>query len=64
MSISFIIALTDLLVTLPFAAGESFAKIANIRLVEPSLNIPQFDRSSIGLCCVNQARPALDLWVW
>jgi DNA-binding transcriptional LysR family regulator len=43
MSIPFIIASTDLLVTVPYAVGESFAKIANIRLIEPPLDIPQFD---------------------
>ena len=43
MSIPFIIASTDLLVTVPYAVGESFAKIADIRLIEPPLEIPQFD---------------------
>ncbi|MEH6437736.1 LysR family transcriptional regulator [Massilia sp. DD77] len=43
MSIPFIIASTDLLVTVPYAVGESFAKIANIRLIQPPLEIPQFD---------------------
>lgn len=43
MSIPFIIASTDLLVTVPYAVGESFAKVANIRLIEPPLDIPQFD---------------------
>lgn len=43
MSIPFIIAATDLLVTVPYAVGASFAKIPNIRLVEPPLEIPTFD---------------------
>lgn len=43
MSIPFIIATTDLLVTVPYAVGESFAKIANIQLIEPPLEIPRFD---------------------
>jgi DNA-binding transcriptional LysR family regulator len=43
MSIPFIIASTDLLVTVPYAVGESFARIANIRLIEPPLEIPNFD---------------------
>jgi DNA-binding transcriptional LysR family regulator len=43
MSIPFIIASTNLLVTVPYAVGESFAKIANIRLIEPPLEIPSFD---------------------
>jgi DNA-binding transcriptional LysR family regulator len=43
MSIPFIIAATDLLVTVPHAVGASFAKIPSIRLVEPPLEIPTFD---------------------
>lgn len=43
MSIPFIIASTELLVTVPYAVGESFAKVANIRLIEPPMEIPQFD---------------------
>lgn len=43
MSIPFIIAATDLLVTVPYAVGASFAKIPSIRLVEPPLEIPTFD---------------------
>jgi DNA-binding transcriptional LysR family regulator len=43
MSIPFIIAATDLLVTVPRAVGESFAAIPHIRLVEPPLDIPSFD---------------------
>ena len=43
MSIPFIVASTDLLVTVPYAVGESFAKIANIRLIHPPLEIPTFD---------------------
>jgi DNA-binding transcriptional LysR family regulator len=43
MSIPFIIASTDLVVTVPYAVGESFAKIADIRLIEPPLEIPPFD---------------------
>lgn len=43
MSIPFIIASTNLLVTVPYAVGESFAKIANIRLIQPPLEIPSFD---------------------
>jgi hypothetical protein len=42
MSIPFIIASTDLLVTLPYAVGESFAQIASIHLIQPPLEIPQF----------------------
>jgi DNA-binding transcriptional LysR family regulator len=43
MSIPFIIASTDLLVTVPYAVGASFAQIASIRLIQPPLEIPQFD---------------------
>ncbi|SNS90150.1 transcriptional regulator, LysR family [Noviherbaspirillum humi] len=43
MSIPFIIASTDLLVTVPYAVGESFTKIANIRLIHPPLEVPKFD---------------------
>lgn len=43
MSIPFIIAATDLMVTVPYAVGESFARIAGIRLVQPPLEIPKFD---------------------
>lgn len=43
MSIPFIIASTDLLVTVPYAVGASFARIASIRLIEPPLEIPKFD---------------------
>ena len=43
MSIPFIIASTDLLVTVPHAVGASFAQVANIRLIQPPLEIPQFD---------------------
>ncbi|WP_050462327.1 LysR family transcriptional regulator [Herbaspirillum autotrophicum] len=43
MSIPFLIASSDLLVTVPRAVGESFAQFANIRLVEPPLEIPHFD---------------------
>ncbi len=43
MTIPFIIASTDLIVTVPLAVGESFAKLTNIRLVEPPLEIPHFD---------------------
>jgi len=43
MSIPFIIASTDLLVTVPYAVGESFARIAGIRMIHPPLDIPQFD---------------------
>ena len=43
MSIPFIIASTDLLVTVPYAVGESFARIASIRLIQPPLEIPRFD---------------------
>jgi DNA-binding transcriptional LysR family regulator len=43
MSIPFIIAATNLLVTVPFAVGESFARIADIRMIEPPLDIPKFD---------------------
>lgn len=43
MSIPFIIAATDLLVTVPRAVGESFAPIAGIRMIQPPLEIPKFD---------------------
>ena len=43
MTIPFIIASTDLIVTVPLAVGESFARFANIKLVEPPLEIPNFD---------------------
>jgi DNA-binding transcriptional LysR family regulator len=43
MSIPFIVASTDLLVTVPYAVGASFAQIANIRLIEPPFEIPRFD---------------------
>lgn len=43
MSIPFLIASSDLIATVPRAVGESFAKIANIRLLEPPLEIPTFD---------------------
>ena len=43
MSIPFLIASSDLVVTVPRAVGESFAKFANIKLVEPPLAIPTFD---------------------
>jgi DNA-binding transcriptional LysR family regulator len=43
MSIPFLIASSDLVVTVPRAVGESFARFANIRLVEPPLDIPSFD---------------------
>lgn len=43
MSIPFIIATTDLVVTVPLAVGTSFAAFANVRLVEPPLQIPRFD---------------------
>jgi DNA-binding transcriptional LysR family regulator len=43
MSIPFIIATTDLLVTVPLAVGASFAAFANVRLVQPPLKIPTFD---------------------
>jgi len=43
MSIPFIIASSELIVTVPLAVGESFARIADIKLVEPPLEIPPFD---------------------
>lgn len=43
MSIPFLIASSDLLVTVPRAVGASFAQFSNIRLVEPPLEIPTFD---------------------
>lgn len=42
-SIPFLIASSDLVATVPRAVGESFAKLAQIRLVEPPLEIPRFD---------------------
>ncbi|WBS05579.1 LysR family transcriptional regulator [Pseudoduganella sp. SL102] len=43
MSIPFLIASSDLVATVPRAVGESFAKLADIRLLEPPLEIPPFD---------------------
>jgi DNA-binding transcriptional LysR family regulator len=43
MSIPFVIASSDLVVTVPRAVGESFARFADIRLLEPPLEIPPFD---------------------
>jgi DNA-binding transcriptional LysR family regulator len=43
MAIPFVIARSDLVVTVPLAVGESFAEFANIRLVAPPLEIPTFD---------------------
>jgi hypothetical protein len=43
MAIPFVIARSDLVVTVPLAVGESFAEFANIRLVAPPLDIPTFD---------------------
>ena len=43
MTIPFIIATTDLVVTVPLAVGTTFASVANIRLVDPPLAIPTFD---------------------
>jgi DNA-binding transcriptional LysR family regulator len=43
MSIPFIIATTDLVVTVPLAVGTSFAAFSNVRLVQPPLEIPRFD---------------------
>lgn len=43
MSIPFLIASSDLVVTVPRAVGASFAEFSNIKLVEPPLEIPTFD---------------------
>ncbi|MRW89772.1 LysR family transcriptional regulator [Duganella sp. FT80W] len=43
MSIPFLIAGSDLVATVPRAVGESFAQFADIKLVEPPLDIPSFD---------------------
>lgn len=43
MSIPFIIATSDLVVTVPMAVGTSFAKFANIKLMKPPFDIPSFD---------------------
>lgn len=43
MSIPFIIAATDLVVTVPYAVGESFSRMSGIRLIQPPLDIPKFD---------------------
>lgn len=43
MSIPFIIATMDLVVTVLLAVGTSFSTFANIRLVKPPLEIPTFD---------------------
>lgn len=43
MSIPFIVASTDLVVTVPLAVGTSFASFSDIRLVQPPLKIPTFD---------------------
>jgi DNA-binding transcriptional LysR family regulator len=43
MSIPFVIAASDLVATVPRAVGESFTRLADIRLVEPPVTIPSFD---------------------
>jgi DNA-binding transcriptional LysR family regulator len=43
MTIPFTIASTDLIVTVPRAVGEAFAQFANIKLIEPPFEIPNFD---------------------
>lgn len=43
MSIPFVIAASDLVATVPRAVGESFARLADIRLAEPPVAIPSFD---------------------
>lgn len=43
MTIPFIVATTELVVTVPSAVGTSFASFANIKLIKPPLAIPTFD---------------------
>ena len=43
MSIPFVIASSDLVATVPRAVGESFARLADVRLVEPPVAVPAFD---------------------
>lgn len=43
MSIPFIVASTDLLVTVPAALGEKFKTIADIRLIYPPVEVPTVD---------------------
>ncbi|RJF95916.1 LysR family transcriptional regulator [Noviherbaspirillum saxi] len=43
MTIPFIVATTDLVVTVPLAVGTSFASFANIKLMKPPIAIPSFD---------------------
>jgi DNA-binding transcriptional LysR family regulator len=43
MSIPFIVATSDLVVTVPLAVGTSFAGFSDVRLVQPPLKIPSFD---------------------
>ncbi|KRB93525.1 LysR family transcriptional regulator [Noviherbaspirillum sp. Root189] len=43
LSIPFIVATTDLVVTVPLAVGTSFAEFSDVRLVAPPLQIPRFD---------------------
>ncbi|RJF96475.1 LysR family transcriptional regulator [Noviherbaspirillum cavernae] len=43
MSIPFIIGTSDLVATVPYAVGISFAEFAGIKLVKPPLEIPRFD---------------------
>jgi DNA-binding transcriptional LysR family regulator len=43
MSIPFVIAASDLVATVPRAVGESFARFAPVRLVEPPMEVPSFD---------------------
>jgi len=43
MSIPFVIAKSDLIVTVPLAVGVSFADVARLRLMKPPFDIPQFD---------------------
>jgi DNA-binding transcriptional LysR family regulator len=42
-SIPFVIANSDLVVTVPLAVGVSFAAIARLRLLKPPFDVPRFD---------------------
>lgn len=43
MSIPYLIAATDLIVTVPLALGTAFAEVTRLRLLHPPFNTPRFD---------------------
>lgn len=43
LSIPFVVAATDMVVTVPAAVGEMFSQLANIQTFEPPLPFPSFD---------------------